>query len=226
MISDLGLQLRCPCLRYLAHDVAGLGRWEAVTLRGRDSETPPSRPQYTHEAGGPPDHSCGDCCRFAPKGRVRLPTFPKPYLRFHRRGACRDESIWQLRPSVRPVGLGPGGAGLARPARAALAVISTRGIARAIAGYDARPVAGGGQHLSWLIKNVRPQIAKQALAEPSRFAACAVPPPILAAVNGAAGRVAAAPSAKKKRARSDTTIDCLLWLCYPERYSPSDARMP
>lgn len=95
---------------------------------------------------------CGDCCRFAPKGRVRFPTFPKPYLRFHRRGACRDESIWQLRPSVRPVGLGPGGAGLARPARAALAVISTRGIARAIAGYDARPVAGGGQHLSWLIK--------------------------------------------------------------------------
>jgi hypothetical protein len=24
---------------------------------------------------------------------VRFPTFPKPYLRFHRCGRCRDESI-------------------------------------------------------------------------------------------------------------------------------------
>jgi hypothetical protein len=43
-----------------------------------------------------------------------------------------------------------------------------------------------------------PQIAKQALPEPARFAACALPPPILAAVNGAVGRLPQRLQPKKK----------------------------
>jgi hypothetical protein len=80
-------------LRYLAHDVAGLGRWEAVTLRGRDSETPPSRPQYTHEAGGRLTILAGIVAAL----RRRVECDSQPFrLRFHRRGRCRDESIRRL----------------------------------------------------------------------------------------------------------------------------------
>jgi hypothetical protein len=61
--SDLGLQL--PFIAWgLADDVAGTGRCEAVTAkrRLRVRSTPGGA------GGGAPDHSCGDCCRFAPKG--------------------------------------------------------------------------------------------------------------------------------------------------------------
>ena len=75
MIPILGLNGHAPCLRYLAHDVTGAGRCEAVTAK---------RVVFVSEVHPEPVHAslvCGDCCGFAPKGRVRFATFP---TRFHR----------------------------------------------------------------------------------------------------------------------------------------------
>ena len=73
-IPILGFSGHAPCLRCLAHDVIGAGRREAVTANAVFVSAVHSRSRGTH-------HYCGECCRFAPKGRVRFATFP---TRFHR----------------------------------------------------------------------------------------------------------------------------------------------